>query len=187
MAGASDKKLAKTNEETLKSIHTLSIVITVLALAVRLVFHRPSAGLFRFFIFSTPAWVTQYMLEQMSRPLYETNADGYRVLVKPGSDLSQEGLTEYMVDLVYLTLVIHLINMLFGTNHGWWLLSFVPLMALYQTRWLWSRFLPSLGAFSKSKRQTEAAAASAAPAKSKRQAKLEKKQKKQQGQMRGFQ
>lgn len=175
MAGASDKKLAQRNIETLKSIHLLSLIINGLSLLSLILLKRPSNGLWKFMIFSIPSWGLEYMVEKLGRPTFKLNENGYEVLVKPGDDLQQQGLTEYMIDIIYLTLIIDVLNLLFNWSKFWYLLLLIPVFAIYKTKWIWSRFIPSLGG---SRRSAGDATANDDEQKmSKRQMKLEKRNK----------
>lgn len=173
MAGASDKKLAQRNAETLQSIHTLSLGVNVVCLLMLVVFHRPGSGIFKFVLLSLPSWGLEYMVESLGRPTYTTNEDGYKVLVKPGEDLQQQGLTEYMIDVIYLTLIIDVLNLVFNWDKFWYLLLAIPGFALWKTKWIWERFVPSFGGSKKTLTD-----APAEPTMSKRQAKLEKRKNK---------
>lgn len=175
MAGASDKKLAQRNIETLKSIHTLSLIINVVCLASFLLLNRPSKGIWKFLILSIPSWGLEYMIEKLGRPTFKLNDDGYQVLVKPGDDLQQQGLTEYMIDVIYLTLIIDVLNLVFNSDKCWYLLLLIPVFAIYQTKWIWSRFLPSFGGSRKNADLQNAE--DNEPKMSKRQMKLEKRNK----------
>ncbi|KXI82171.1 UNVERIFIED_CONTAM: hypothetical protein ACS92_06465 [Bacillus cereus] len=68
------------------------------------------------------------------------NPQGYSVLSSAGQDLQQQGLTEYMIDIVYLTLAIDVLMVLFGSNKAWLLLLAVPSYAGYKLKGFISPF-----------------------------------------------
>ncbi|KAG7807034.1 hypothetical protein KL921_004458 [Ogataea angusta] len=133
MAGASDKKQAAANSSILRQLHLASVVVNVLALLALFLLHRPAAKKY-YFIFSLPGLGCQYVLEKVGRPKYHTNPQGYSVLSSAGQDLQQQGLTEYMIDIVYLTLIIDVLMILFGSNKVWLLLLAVPAYAGYKLK-----------------------------------------------------
>lgn len=171
MAGAADKKQAQRNLQTLASVHKLSAVINTLAILFVFILKRPSSGKKWFIIWSLPLLFCQYTVEKIGRPVYSLNQDGYQVLVKPGDDLQQSGLTEYMFDIIYLTLLIDILMCIFGTMKVWWLLLIVPLFAGYKLKWI----AGMLFNFLKSKRlNNHSSSPNEDPQMSKRQQKLAK-------------
>ncbi|KAG7837527.1 hypothetical protein KL942_004415 [Ogataea angusta] len=163
MAGASDKKQAAANSSILRQLHLASVVVNVLALLALFLLHRPAAKKY-YFIFSLPGLGCQYVLEKVGRPKYHTNPQGYSVLSSAGQDLQQQGLTEYMIDIVYLTLIIDVLMILFGSNKVWLLLLAVPAYAGYKLK----GFIAPFFARKQKEEQIETE-----PVKSKRQQKLE--------------
>ncbi|KAG7694326.1 hypothetical protein KL930_004129 [Ogataea haglerorum] len=137
MAGASDKKQAAAN--------------------------LPATN-WHYFAFSLPGLGCQYVLEKVGRPKYRINHEGYSVLTSPGQDLQQHGLTEYMIDIVYLTLIIDVLMVLFGSNKVWLLLLAAPAYAGYKLK----GFIAPQFARKQKEEQIETE-----PVKSKRQQKLE--------------
>lgn len=187
MAGAADKKQAQRNTETLASVHKLSAIVNVLAILCVFVLRRPRSGKLYFIFFSIPALFCQYTVEKVGRPKYTTNSDGYKVLVRAGEDLQQAGLTEYMFDIIYLTLLIDILMCLFGSMKVWWILLVVPGFAAWKLKGIvgtvLGMFLPSLrgGRSGGQSATTDATgeADGAAAGKSKRQLKMEKRGNKQ--------
>ncbi|KAH3667441.1 hypothetical protein OGAPHI_003090 [Ogataea philodendri] len=165
MAGASDKKQAAANESILKQLHIASAVINILALVALFVLHRPATKKY-YILFSLPGLGCLYVIENVGRPKYHKNPQGYSVLTSAGQDLQQQGLTEYMVDIVYLTLIIDVLMIVFGSNKVWLLLLAVPAFAGYKLKGLIAPFFAR-------KQTTEPVEAE--PVKSKRQQKLENK------------
>lgn len=184
MAGAADKKQAQRNTETLSSVHRLSFIVNVFAVLCIFVLKRPRSGKLYFLLFSLPSLFCEYTVEKVGRPRYTTNSDGYKLLMKAGEDLQQAGLTEYMFDVIYLTLVIDVLMCLFGSMKVWWVLLVIPGFAGWKLKGLvgtvLGMFMPGLGGSRKS--GSEAASADAegdSAGKSKRQIKLEKRGAKQ--------
>lgn len=185
MASSSEKKQAARNLAILTSLHKLSGIINFLAFICVYIIRRPSSGKFRFILFSIPSIFCEWTIEKIGRPNYSTDPDGYKILVKPGDDLQQSGLTEYMFDIVYLTLFIDILMCLFGSMKVWWILLVVPGYAGWKLKGIATTVL---GMFMPSLRGRNSSAAAAAGAgedtgtagKSKRQAKLEKRAAKQQ-------
>lgn len=62
------------------------------------------------------AGVLQYQLESVGRPKFDERGG----VLQTGSDLGQQGLTEYMFDVLYLTWGIQLL-VAFTTVYAWWL------------------------------------------------------------------
>ncbi|GMM32167.1 Snd2 protein [Martiniozyma asiatica (nom. inval.)] len=184
MAGAADKKQAQRNRETLKSLHTFSGIVNVLVLLFFFILKRPTTGVIYWLIFSTPAFIFEYIVESIGRPTYSINEKGYEILDRPGDDLQQEGLTEYMFDIIYLTLIIDILMCVLGTMKVWWLLFAIPAFAMYKLSWLWKRFLPSLKGNKGGPSAEEAEQKIGSGGKSKRQQKMEKRAQKQQQQVR---
>ena len=65
--------------------------------------------------FSLAAFL-QYQLESVGRPSFDERG----AVLQTGSDLGQQGLTEYMFDVLYLTWGIQLL-VAFTTFYAWWL------------------------------------------------------------------
>lgn len=174
MAGAADKKQAQRNVETLSSVHKLSIIINVVSVLCLFVLKRPSSKKY-YLIYSIPAFFCEYTIEKIGRPKFDHNVDGYKILVKPGDDLQQSGLTEYMFDIIYLTLLIDLLMCITGSNKVWWISLAVPAFAFWKLRGILGTILGFImPRRNKSSRGEDGETESGAPLKSKRQQKLEK-------------
>ncbi|TID21065.1 hypothetical protein CANINC_003525 [Pichia inconspicua] len=187
MASASDKKQAVRNLSILASVHKLSLIINILAFICVYILKRPSSGKFRFILFSLPLIFCEWTIEKIGRPIYTTDPNGYKLLVKPGDDLQQSGLTEYMFDIIYLTLIIDILMCVFGSMKVWWILLVIPGYAGWKLKGIastvLSMFMPSLrgrNASAQSATTSTMGNDSGAEGKSKRQAKLEKRAAKQQ-------
>ena len=184
MAGAADKKQAQRNTETLSSVHRLSLIVNVLAVLCVFVLKRPKNGKLYFLLFSLPSLFCEYTVEKVGRPRYTTNSDGYKVLVKAGEDLQQAGLTEYMFDVIYLTLLIDFLMCFFGSMKVWWVLLVIPGFAGWKLKGLvgtvLGMFLPGLRGSKNGHPEAGAADAEGTnEGKSKRQIKMEKRGTKQ--------
>lgn len=164
MAGASQKKQAVNNVNVLRQIGIIAGVVNALSLIAIFIFRRPSS-VKTFLVFSIPGWVCHYILESVGRPKFSEGK-----LVSAGQDLEQSGLTEYMFDIVYVTLLEDILMILFGSNKVWWLYTMIPAFAAYKVK----------GIFSSFKQQPSAPVEEEeVPQMSKRQAKLEKRSKRQ--------
>lgn len=111
-----------------------------------------------------------YVLDTSGRPRFDSKGK----IVKEGMDLSQPGgLTEYMFDLVYLSLFGDIGRIVFNTNKFWYVLTLIPIFAGWKLYNLKNQLMGSSSS-------NEAAAkgngaSSPADTKSKRQMKREKK------------
>lgn len=174
MAGGAEKKQARYNASILKDIHTVSVVVNLLAILCLFVFHRPQ-GKKPYLILSIPSWVVEYILEKTGRPVYKLNeVKGYPMLVSAGEDLRQQGLTEYMFDVFYLTMGCDIFMCILGSNYCWWLLALIPMYAAYKLASLWLGMRAKQANASQQMRMS----GNNEPVKSKRQQKLEARQKK---------
>ncbi|CDK26069.1 unnamed protein product [Kuraishia capsulata CBS 1993] len=117
MAGAADKKQAVSNVKILKEIHLLTFSIQAISIVLVWYFHRPQSR-WQSLVFSSPSWLCQYVLETTGRPKFATK-DGRETLVSAGQDLKQSGLVEYMFDIIYMTLICHILMWVFGSNKVW--------------------------------------------------------------------
>ncbi|KAK7206672.1 hypothetical protein BZA70DRAFT_288141 [Myxozyma melibiosi] len=127
MANASVKKRAVANAQALKSLHTYAGAINLVYLLSYFVLHRP-ASLKPFVIFSIPAWIIEYQLERIGRPKFNP-ANGS--LVSAGDDLHQAGLTEWLFDIVYVTLACDILAVIIGRSWVWFLYLVIPLYGSY--------------------------------------------------------
>lgn len=170
MASQSGKKTAVANVQTLKELHLISLVINLLALVCILVFKRP-ASIWKYIVFSAPAFGCQYVLESSGRPRYTVEA-GQPKLVRSGDDIKGPGLFEYMFDTVYVTWLCDLLMVVFGSNKVWWLYTVIPGYLAYKVSSVAKLFFGKLKAKAGPPVEVE-------EQKSKRQAKAEQRQKTQ--------
>jgi hypothetical protein len=126
MAQKAKKDLAKANTAALNNLHTLSAFFNIAFLLFHFLFRSRSLLLFLFL--STPALISEVILERTGRPKYDANTNALRTA---GEDLAAPGLTEYMFDLVWVTWACLVLVVLFG-NWGWLLWAAVPAYGLYQ-------------------------------------------------------
>mmetsp|Transcript_6505 Transcript_6505/g.8156 ORF Transcript_6505/g.8156 Transcript_6505/m.8156 type:complete len:178 (+) Transcript_6505:9505-10038(+) len=166
MASQSTKKLAAANTEILNQTHLIAVIINLLVIVILVVFKRPKSFI-PYLIFSFPAFLCQFIIEQSARPVYvEDKLSGQRKLIKAGEDVKHEGLYEYMFDTMYITWIIDVLMIVLGTNKVWWLYTIIPGFAIFKIVGLVKGFKGSSKAEKKPEEQET-------PQKSKRQAKRE--------------
>ncbi|GMM38463.1 Snd2 protein [Saccharomycopsis crataegensis] len=170
MAGASQKKIAASNKKILKEIHLISCSILAISAVAVFAFHRP-ASVKPFVIFNIPLLVCQAILESTGRPKYGPEGSKLSGTV---ADLRQEGLTEYMFDIIYFTGIEDILMILCGSNKVWWLYIAIPAFAIYKSFWLLKlgKNLLGIGKGKGAPMQEDNDVADE-PTKSKRQAKME--------------
>ena len=128
MAGAAAKKQAVSNNKILKGLHTCSLAVNVFSILVILIFNRPNVSKLKYYLmFNGPLITSEYMIEKYGRPKYKEG-----VVLNEGIDLKQEGLTEYMFDVVYLTLFCDVLMCVFGSLKVFYILLLVPAFAGYK-------------------------------------------------------
>ncbi|EEQ39126.1 hypothetical protein FOB63_002953 [Clavispora lusitaniae] len=174
MASSSSKKTAASNAQTLKELHSISLAINFACLLGLYVLHRPSSK-WKYFFFSIPSFVCQFIIEKSGRPVYAKEAgSGVSRLVRSGNDIKGPGLFEYMFDCIYITWICDVLMLLFGSNKVWMLFLAVPGFIAYKVLSLAKSFFGNRSA-------TTPVAQEAAPTqgKSKRQTKLEQRGQKQ--------
>lgn len=147
MASSSLKKIASKNLQTLKELHTASLLINLLVLFLSFIFGRPQRY-WVFLLFSAPAFLCEYSLERNGRPKF----DG-KTLVKSGDDLKGQGLYEYMFDCIYITWFCDVLMMVTGSNKVWLILGIIPTFFAVK---LWGIALPFLTANRSSKQDSNA-------------------------------
>jgi len=128
MAQKARKDRAKNNASTLFNLHITSLVINLFFLAFSLLFR--SRSLITYLVLSIPAFACQFILERSGRPSTTVSPNGTKTL-KAGEDLSAEGLTEYMFDVVWVTWACILSVVVFG-NWGWLLYAVLPVFAVWK-------------------------------------------------------
>ncbi|KYK61778.1 DUF788 domain-containing protein [Drechmeria coniospora] len=125
MAQKAKKDLAKHNVAALNGLHLSSLVVNIVFLVVH--FLVAPRSLVAYGLFSTPAFVCEYVLEASGRPKFDaaTNA-----LKSAGEDMAARGLTEYMFDVIWVTWACAVLVVFVG-NWGWLLWAVIPLYGLY--------------------------------------------------------
>lgn len=180
MALNSTKKQALANSATLKELRLISLVVNGLVLLAILLFKRPSS-IWPYMVLSMPAWGLQYLLEKSGRPKYTIDRmyPDRPVLISCGDDIKRPGIFEYYFDIIYVTWLIDIFMIAFGTNKVWHIYWVVPGYALFKV-WRFAKLLlpqflrnrgPRNGSGEPHVDQSESAT-------SKRRAKLEARQKK---------
>ncbi|CEP64946.1 Snd2p LALA0_S15e00958g [Lachancea lanzarotensis] len=164
MAGKSSKKQAQANLQALKQLYTILGAVGALVL-LRLVFSSRRRW-FWITLLHIPAAGCVYMLEKNGRPKYD--AAGH--IVREGMDLNQKGLTEWLFDIVYLSLLADSGLVLFNSLKLWYIFLLVPVYFGYKIKGFAG---PMLGGMNNAKAPAPSASAPATT-KSKRQEKREK-------------
>jgi hypothetical protein len=118
MAQKARKDRAKSNAATLNNLHIGTATLNVLFLLSHFFFH--SRSLLVYSLLTIPSAICEFILERTGRPSYLNGS-----LRSAGEDLSAEGLTEYMFDVVWVTWGCLVAVTLFG-NWGWILWAVVP-------------------------------------------------------------
>lgn len=175
MANASSKRIAAANKQTLQNLFKGFVIVNAIYFLWRIVFHWNSFTFSQFFLYITTGGLTVLfyrILTSTGTPTY--SADGS--LISSGEDLSSEGLTAYMFDIIYVTWFVH-ITTAFISNKFWMAYLVIPAYAAYKLVPMAMSYLGKGGS-------------NAAPAeegknegKSKRQVKMEKRANKGQAQV----
>ncbi|KAH3903014.1 related to Late endosome and vacuole interface protein 10 [Saccharomycodes ludwigii] len=119
MAGKADKKQAANNTKILKSLklaYSIGFIPTLLA----------RYNLISTFIFNILPILSLYVLVKQATPQYENNGRSNK-LIHPGSlDLGTgDGLQEYMIDIIYLSILGNIGLLIFKSNKLWLLLMVI--------------------------------------------------------------
>lgn len=125
MAQKAKKDLAKNNAAALNGLHLTGLVVNT----IFLVWHFLVAprSLVAYGLFSTPAFICEYVLEASGRPKYDPATKALR---SSGEDMGARGLTEYMFDVIWVTWACAVVVM-FAGNWGWFLWSVIPAYGIY--------------------------------------------------------
>lgn len=165
MAGKAGKKQAQTNLAVLSRLYRVSVPVVALALLKQMYLRAGFGAWLQFALLHAPMMGCIYVLDKSGRPKFDPKGQ----LLREGSDLAQAGgLTEYLFDLVYLSLFGDVGKILFSTNRLWWVLLLVPVYAGWKLYGLKNQFMP------KQQQDQQAAADPEGSAKSRRQQKREK-------------
>lgn len=125
MASLSVKRIAKSNEQSLKLLHVVSLVINVLTIIEALLLNR-AGTIWIYLIFSMPALFCEYFLETWGRP---QRVNGK---LRNLDDIKGPGLYEYMFDCIYITWTCTILMLILGTNKVWILYLIVPSYISYK-------------------------------------------------------
>ena len=128
MSAGSQKKLATKNKSILLQFRYIAATINVLAIIAIFYFNRPSRSI-TYILLSTPSFILQYVLESSGLPKF--GADGK--VLSSGADIMQKGsLFEYCFDVIYLTWILDVLMIVFGSNKVWWGYAMIPGFAIYK-------------------------------------------------------
>src|SRR4051812_40802615 len=112
MAQKAKKDRAKANSVALNNLHIGSLASNAVFLLFWLVFRSRSLWLYG--ILSLPSFICEAVLETTGRPKYEANG----ALRTAGEDMANQGLTEYMFDIVWVTWASQILVIALG-NYAW--------------------------------------------------------------------
>lgn len=130
MAQKAKKDRAKANTTALNRLHIGTVAVHAFFLMTHVLFRR---SLVVYSLLSAPSIVCEFILETTGRPKYDSETGA---LTKSGDDLAQQGLIEYMFDVVWVTWTCILTVCIFG-NWGWVLWVSIPAYGLYLGSGLW--------------------------------------------------
>jgi len=169
MAGQSAKKQVAQNFKILREIHLITWISYSIFLISNFYFNRPSSS--KYFILTfLPVLGSIFVIEKTGRPVLDPQGK----IIRQGQDLQQEGLTEYLFDIIYYTIILNFLTVLFNSNKIWWLYLVVPAFAGYKIYSVISAGRAMFGGGSKSGQQVnEHGDNKNDPTKSKRQQKRE--------------
>ncbi|KAF8165002.1 DUF788-domain-containing protein [Crassisporium funariophilum] len=131
MAQASAKRIASQNESTVKILRLGMILPTILSLVIRFLFRRsslpPSKGSLAIYIATFfPAFFLSNYLVKMGTTRRDPTTG---TLISYGEDLSQQGVTEWCFDILYITWACQIGSGAFG-EWFWWLYMIIPVYAV---------------------------------------------------------
>jgi hypothetical protein len=169
MAGQSAKKQAANNIKVLQQTHILTAAVYIITLFSRFYLHRPANNK-AFYLTSVPLFISVAVLEKTGRPVIDAAT---KKIINEGQDLVQPGLVEYLFDIVYLTLVLNVLSILFGSNWVWWIYLAVPVFAGYKAYGLLQAGRALLGGGGQAAAAKDGGDDAGQAQKSKRQQKLE--------------
>lgn len=127
MAGQSVKKQAAQNKKSLTEIHRITWISYAIFFISNFYFNRPKSSKL-FILTAFPVFGSLFIIEKTGRP----KEDSKGVIIRPGADLHQEGLTEYLFDIIYFTVGINFLTVLFNSGKPWWFYWAVPIFAGYK-------------------------------------------------------
>ncbi|CCH41738.1 Transmembrane protein [Wickerhamomyces ciferrii] len=127
MAGQSAKKQVAQNFKILKEIHTITWTSYAIFSFFNFYFKRPQSSKW-FIITALPALGSLYLIEKFGRPIVDPQGK----IIRLGQDLTEQGLTEYLFDIIYYTIILNFLTIVFNSTLVWWLYLAVPSFAAYK-------------------------------------------------------
>ncbi|KAF8520129.1 hypothetical protein JB92DRAFT_2896295 [Gautieria morchelliformis] len=175
MANASAKRIAAQNEKAIRNLRVGMIVCMGLSITIRLFLRRYTfSSIFSIMVYVTTLAPSMFLYSFLVRA-GTPRRDASGMLLSPGDDLNQAGLTDWSWDIIYVTWACQVGSSLFG-EWVWWLYLVIPLYAGYRA---WTSFIsPMLLGRSSALGAGDAKEGQAHEPASKRQDKLRKRQEK---------
>ena len=127
MARQAEKQLATANAVKIQNMRKAAVAVNVLFVVVRLVWYYRTTTKKTWFMYVTTniaATLVQLQLEKIGMPRF--TGDG--TLVSAGEDLAQQGLTEYLFDIIYMTWIVYTLVAVV-TDYAWLLYFAIPVYA----------------------------------------------------------
>ncbi len=168
MAGQSAKKQVAQNFKILKEIHLITWISYSIFTFFNYYLNRPQSSKI-FIITAFPVFGSLYVIEKFGRPVLDPQGK----IIRQGQDLQQEGLTEYLFDIIYYTVILNFLTILFNSSRIWWLYWAIPIFAVYKIYGVINAGRQMFGGGAKSGQQVEEYDGEKEQAKSKRQQKRE--------------
>lgn len=138
MAGKASKKQVQTNIKILNDLYKLSVPIVVLSL-LRAFYSKSSGSTYvgtstKWLLLNAPLLISIYVIELSGRPKgHRDPQTGSKKIIKEGLDLSQnDGLLQYLFDLIYLSLFGNIGKILFNTNKFYYVLFLCPVYLCFK-------------------------------------------------------
>ncbi|KAF8803848.1 DUF788-domain-containing protein [Phlegmacium glaucopus] len=133
MANASAKRIANQNESTVKILKLGMVLPTIISLIFRFLFRSsslpPSNGSLALYVatFLPALFLYKYLVKIGTARRDPTTG----TLISYGEDLSQQGVTEWCFDILYVTWACQIGSGAFG-EWFWWLYMIIPLYAIFK-------------------------------------------------------
>ena len=119
-ANASAKRIAAQNEKAIRNLRLGMVICTGLSLTIRLLLRRHTIyAVFSFMVYVltlVPSILLYFFLVRSGTP----RRDASGLLLFPGDDLNQAGLTDWSWDIIYVTWACQVGSSFFG-DWVWWL------------------------------------------------------------------
>ncbi|KAF9510056.1 hypothetical protein BS47DRAFT_1300755, partial [Hydnum rufescens UP504] len=132
-ANASAKKTAAQNEVTIRNLKVGMVIANMLYFLLRFILPNRSfpptmRQLTLYFMTGIPEFVLFRHLSSVGLPRRDPTTG---TLIAAGEDLSQQGVTEWCFDVIYVTWACQVGSSLIG-DYVWWLYLSIPLYAAYK-------------------------------------------------------